>query len=65
MFENLDKNISNFIDGLSEIEKDRNERIAAIKRIDDLLKNSYSNDEKSDYQIMGNVAKVDDVNDEI
>lgn len=65
MFENLDKNISNFIDGLSEIEKDRNERIAAIKRIDDLLKNSYVNDEKSDYQVMGNVAKVDDINGKI
>ena len=61
MFEKMDENISNFIDGLSEIEKDRNERIAAIKRIDDLLKKSYVNDEKSDYQVMGNTAKVEDV----
>lgn len=65
MFEKMDENVSNFIDGLSEIEKDRNERIAAIKRIDELLNNSYVNDEKSDYQVMGNTAKPEDIKNEI
>lgn len=50
-----------FMDDLDYFEKDRQERLETIKRIDALLGNNYVNDEKSQYQVMGNVASVPDV----
>ena len=54
-----------FMDDLDYFEKDRQERLETIKRIDALLGNNYVNDEKSQYQVMGNDAKVEDIKNEI
>ena len=55
MFNELDKIVKNFETNTNELEKDRDERLKAIERIDKLLNNygSVSNEETTKYQVMG------------
>ena len=55
MFNELDKIVKNFNSNTNELEKDRDERLKAIERIDKLLNNygSISNEETTKYQVMG------------
>ena len=55
MFNELDKIVKNFESNTNELEKDRDERLKAIERIDKLLNNygSVSNEETTKYQVLG------------
>ena len=55
MFEELDKIVNHFESDTKELEKDRDERLKAIERIDKLLNNygSVSSEETTKYQVRG------------
>lgn len=59
MFNELDKIVKNFETNTNELEKDRDKRLEAIKRIDELLGNygSVSNEETTKYVVSGEKDK--------